>query len=212
MSHYHPVGEKWSKKDVVKYKRWYFSWINYIEQKCPGLKQRAKIFEIGSAVGSMAQLLYERGHDVTGSDISDLMVKTANVLCHPIPFVHCDVQRSIPGTKRYDAVMGFEVLEHVQDLPVALTNIRKSLKHGGYFIGTSPYPYKKNYLDRTHVNVMYPKDWKRMFMSAGFRTVRITPMAFFPFFWRFNKYANPVLPFYIPWPFFVSTELIIAQK
>lgn len=212
MSHYHPQEGQWSHADVEKYKRWYFSWINYIEKKCPRLRTRAKIFEIGSAVGSVAHLLYERGHDVTGSDISGLMVKTAQALCRPIPFVHCDVQKNIPGTKRYDAVLGFEVLEHVYDLPRALANIRKSLLPGGYFIGTSPYPYKKNYLDRTHVNVMYPEDWKRMFMNAGFRMVQVTPMAFFPFFWRLGKYANPVLPFYIPWPFFVSTALIIAQK
>ena len=211
-SHYRPLGNEWGQKDVERYAQWYFSWINYIEKKCSVLRKKAQIFEIGSAVGAEAKLLHDRGHDVTGSDISDLMVKTANKLCASVRFVYCDIQKGIPVRKKFDAVMGFEVLEHVPNLKKALTNIERSLHKGGYFIGTSPYPYAKNYLDRTHVNVKYPGQWRKLFLDNGFSSVRMLPMSFLPLVWRLSKYTNPVLPFYISWPFFVSTTLIIAKK
>lgn len=212
LSHYRPIGNGWSIRDLDKYMRWYFSWMNYIEKKCPILQKKARIFEIGSAVGAVAALLHDRGHDVIGSDISDLMVKTANKLCAPVRFVHCDIQKGISFKKKFDAIMGFEVLEHVPNLRRALSNIRGSLRKGGYFIGTTPYPYHKNYLDRTHVNVKYPYLWKQLFLKNGFSNVRLLPMSFLPFLWRISKYMNPVLPFYISWPFFVSTTLIIAKN
>lgn len=211
-SHYQPIGRSWGARDVAKYEKWYFSWINYIEKQCPILRKKSRIFEVGSAVGAVVKLLHDRGHDVTGSDISDLMVKTAGKLSAPVRFVYCDIQKGIPGKKKYDVIMGFEVLEHVANLKSALTNIRTSLTSGGYFIGTSPYPYTKNYLDRTHVNVKYPGEWKQLFLKNGFSSVRLFPMSFLPLVWRLSRYTNPVLPFFVSWPFIVSTTLIIAKK
>lgn len=212
MSHYQPVGDTWGILDVEKYKRWYLSWINYIEKKCPFLQKKLKIFEIGSAIGAVAILLHERGHDVTGSDVSKKIVSVANFINKPVSFIFCDIQNPIPLKKSFDVIMGFEVLEHVPKLKKALQNIKQSLSRGGYFIGTTPFPYAKNYLDRTHVFVAKPKVWKLLFLDAGFSHVLTFPMSFFPLLWRFSKYTNPVLPFYISWPFFVSTTLIIAKK
>lgn len=212
VSHYRPIGDVWGRRDVDKYATWYFSWINYIETQSPLLRKKARIFEIGSAVGAVAKLLHERGHDVTGSDISPQMIKTANHLCAPVRFVFCDIQQGIPLKKKFDMIIGFEVIEHVTSVTRALQNIHDALKPGGYFIGTSPYPYGKNYLDRTHVNVKYPSQWKQLFLKNGFSSIRLLPMSFLPLTWRISKYCNPVLPFYISWPFFVSTTLIIAKK
>lgn len=210
-SHYQPLHNEWSKNDVIRYEKWYFSWINYIERKCTVFQKRARVFEIGSAVGAVAKILYDRGHDVTGSDISPLMVRKARELCKPIPFVFCDIQKDIPVRGKFDVIMGFEVLEHVSDLESALRSIKKSLRAGGYFVGTSPYPYPKNFLDKTHVNVKYPNEWKLFFRKQGFREVAVSPMSFLPYFWRVSKYANLVIPVAISWPYFVSTTLIIAR-
>ncbi len=210
-SHYQPLGREWSSTDVMRYMKWYFSWIGYIEKRCPAMRRKARIFEIGSAVGAVAKLLHDRGHDVIGSDISPLMVKKAAELCHPVPFVFCDIQKAIPVKETFDIVLGFEVLEHVPDVEKAIRNIKKALKKGGYFIGTSPYPYPKNFLDKTHVNVKYPNEWQEFFKHNGFRTVKTTPMSFLPYAWRLGKYINPVIPISIGWPYFVSTTLIVAQ-
>lgn len=211
-NYYHPVGETWGVRDVAKYSKWYFSWINYIERHCRIFQKRLRIFEIGSAIGAVAKLLHERDHMVVGSDISRKMVAIANDVCRPVPFIRCDIQMAIPSKTKFDVIMAFEVLEHIPKLKKALQNIRASLLPGGYFIGTSPYPYSKNYLDRTHVFVANPNVWKKLFLENGFTQVKTLPMSFLPVVWRLSKMTNPVLPFYIPLPFFVSTTLIIAKK
>lgn len=210
-THYHPLGKAWGQRDILRYEQWYFSWINYLEKRCSVLRKKARIFEIGSAVGAVANMLAQRGHEVVGSDISPFMVKKAGELVPSVPFVLCDIQKPIPLKKKFDVIMGFEVLEHVPDLHPALANIKTSLRPGGYFIGTSPYPYPKNHLDGTHVNVKYPHEWEALFRKSGFLHVETSPMSFFPFLWRLGKYCNPVIPRYISWPFFVSTTLIVAQ-
>lgn len=212
MSHYHPVADTWSHEDVKKYRQWYFSWLRYIESRCIVLQQRARIFELGSGVGAMATLLHDKGHEVVGSDISSLMVKTAKELNTPVPFVLCDVEKKLPVSKKLDVIMAFEVLEHLPRLDRAMKNIFQALRKGGYFVGTSPYPYKKNFLDPTHVNVKYPQEWSKIFRKQGFSDVKVYPMSFIPYLWRINKQFNIVLPFHIGLPYFVSTTLIIAKK
>lgn len=212
LSNYKPIAGSWSKEDVKKYEQWYFSWLKYIDEKCKVLQKKANIFEIGSGVGSMTSLLFKRGHDVTGSDISGFMVKVANELCKPSRFIYCDIQKGIPLKKKFDVIMGFEVLEHVPNLQKALKNIHISLKNQGYFIGTSPYPYAKNYLDKTHVHVLYPQQWRKLFIENGFSSVELYPMSFLPLLWRLDRMLNPVLPFNISWPMFVSTVLIVSKK
>jgi SAM-dependent methyltransferase len=211
-SHYQPVNASWSQKDLTKYIQWYMSWISYIEAKIPLLRKKARIFEIGSAVGAVAKILHDRGHDVTGSDISPEMVRVARALCKPIPFVVCDIQKGIVSRKPFEAVIGFEVLEHVPKIERAVGKIYQALTKGGYFIGTSPYPYPKNFQDPTHVNVKYPDEWKELFLKAGFSSVDLQPLSFLPFVWRMSPRLNIVLPFRTGLPLLVSTTLIIARR
>ena len=211
-THYHSLSGEWSRLDVERYKQWYFSWLNYLQSTCSIFQKKLDIFEIGSGVGAMAELLREQGHNITGSDISPYIVSCANKLCAPIRFLACDIQNRIPLKKKFDVVLGLEVIEHVPDVQKALRVIHTALNDNGYFIGTTPYPFKKNFIDKTHVNVKYPDEWREEFRKAGFSDVAVHPMSFLPFLWRINKRLNPVLPFYMSWPYFVSTSLIVAKK
>ncbi len=212
MSHYKPEDSDWSSRDVEKYKRWYVSWLSYIRVRCPAFQRKSTIFEIGSGIGSVAKSLQEKGHDVTGSDITPFMVQRANLYCKPVKFIECDIQKPIPLKKKVDMVVGFEVLEHVPDVEKAIKNIWNGLHKDGYFVGTSPYPFPKNFKDPTHVNVKYPEQWVELFKKTGFSEVTIYPMSFMPYLWRIRPSLNVVMPFFNPWPTIVSTALIIAKK
>ncbi len=213
--HLKPSGNEWGDKDFRNFKNWYFSWLNYIDKivKLKLLsKKKYKVFEIGSSIGSVASLLNERGFDVTGSDISRKIIKIAGNISPKIPFIYCDIKKGIPGKRKYNIIVGFEVLEHVDDSQKAVANIYNGLLSGGYFIGSSPFPFAKNYADPTHCSVRHPIDWEKIFKEKGFKKVMTKPMSFLPFLWKLNKNWNIVFPFYVPFKKVVSTTLIIARK
>jgi len=214
-SHYNPQEKDWGMQDLIYYRNWYFSWVTYI---CNIPLVNKKLigkpigFEIGSAIGGTTSLLAEKGIQMTGSDISREIVKQAGKINKSIPFVFCDIQKGIPGKKKYDFIFAFEVLEHLADPITSLKNIRRGLKKGGVLVASTPYPFKKAYTDPTHCSVMYPSEWKTIFRKAGFSRTATRPMSFFPFLWKLSKFLNPVLPFYIPFDNIVSTTLVIAEK
>lgn len=87
------------------------------------------------------------------------------------------------------------------------------IKEGGMFIGSTPYPFKKNIVsDETHLFVLHPLNWKRLFENCGFDYVIVSAMTFLPYLRRINKKLNFIIPFYIPGMKLVSTSLIIARK
>jgi len=152
------------------------------------------------------------GASVTGSDVSPLMIANNTTYLPHIPFIYCDCQKVIPVRHTVDYIFAFEVLEHLGRPEKGVRNIYGALKPGGWFIGSTPYPYKKNLNDPTHKNVKYPDAWKRLFVDAGFRNVSCRPLSFPPVLWRIHRLLNIPLPFYISLPGFVSTTLIFAQR
>ena len=91
--------------------------------------------------------------------------------------------------------------------------IHSLTKEGGLFIGTTPYPFKKNIVsDDTHLFVLHPINWKKLFEKCGFEYVIVSAMTFLPYLWRINKKWNFIIPFYIPKMKLVSISLKIARK
>lgn len=211
-SYIHSSGPGWHRAQLEKYKKWYIPWLAYINKIVPIYKKHLEIFEIGSSIGAVVSLLHEYDILITGSDISKKAVSVAKRLNPNIPFIAYDIEKKIPGTKKYDRIIAFEVLEHLYDIPRSIRNIKKMLKRNGYFIGTSPYPYSKNMLDPTHMHVMFPEYWLKTFKKYGFNDVSVRPISCFPFLWKIHRLLNPVLPFYVPFKYFVSTILIIAKN
>jgi SAM-dependent methyltransferase len=207
----YPSSAGWHQAQLELYRKWYVSWLAYIHRAVPIYVRGMETFEVGSGIGAVVSLLRERGVHITGSDISKKAVAIAKRLNPIVPFVVCDIEKGIPGNKKYDRILAFEVLEHLSDISQAVYNIKKILKRKGYFIGTSPYPYPKNMLDKTHVHVMYPKYWLNIFKKQGFVDVTVRPMSSIPFLWKIHRIFHPILPFYIPFKYFVSTTLIIAR-
>lgn len=210
-SHYKPVNKEWSKEDLHKYKKWYRTWIPYVANKSKISFKNKSVLELGCGIGAVSSLLSEQGAVITGSDVARNMIKSASRLNPHIPYVYYDVMNPFTEKKHFDVVIAFEVLEHVSNLKKAMKNIYDVLSPNGIFIGTTPYPYKKNMKDPTHVNVHKPEFWKLLFTQNKFVT-KVSPMSFSPFLWRLPLSQNVVIPFRVSFPYFVSTTLIIACK
>lgn len=211
-SHYQPEKKEWGRDDLNKYRRWYKTWIPFIENTLEISFHSKKVLELGCGIGAVSTLLFDSGATVTGSDIARVMVDHAKQLSPEISFMTYDIMKPFPHPHTFDCVFAFEVLEHIPQLAVALKNIHNLLERGGWFIGSTPYPYSKNMIDPTHVNVHLPTFWKTLFISSGFSSVETYPMSFLPFFWRTPLSFPFILPFNISWKYIVSTTLIVAKK
>jgi len=187
--YFKPKRKDWSTRDLIKYKNWYHSWVrhidNFVDMRTGNGK---KIFEVGSGIGAIVSIYSERGFECIRSDISTYILERAKKLNPHITFIFCDIAEGIEINDTFDYILGFEVLEHLTRLDKVISNIHSKLRNGGYFIGSTPYPFPKNMLNPTHVSVKYPIEWKNLFEQQGF-DVSIKPMSFLPFLydWLKNK-------------------------
>src|SRR3989344_3467296 len=194
----YPSSTGWRQAQHELYRKWYRPWLEYIDRIVPIYKKGIESFEIGSGIGAVTSFLNEHEVRITGSDISRKAITVAKRLNPNVPFVVCDIEKGMPDAKKYDRIFAFEVLEHLHDIPHLVNTLKKHLKRNGYFIGTSPYPYPKNLLDPTHVHVMYPDYWLKVFKKHGFTDVSVRPLSCIPFLWKIHRAFHPILPFYIP--------------
>jgi 2-polyprenyl-3-methyl-5-hydroxy-6-metoxy-1,4-benzoquinol methylase len=173
--------------------------------------------EIGSGMGRLALLLDERGFlNYNGIDLDDEAVEFCkkNLKLKNYIFFNDSINgfaNSQSGI--FKNIFCFETLEHLRDPWEGVKVISKMLQKDGLFIGSAPYPFKRNILgDETHLNVLHPLNWKRVFEKNGFQVLIIRPMTFLPYLWRIHRELNVILPFYVPLFNLVSTSLIIAKK
>jgi SAM-dependent methyltransferase len=202
-------GSSYSEEEVLKNERFLFSQYRLINILKPPREGEA-ILEIGSGLGGLYGLLGEPA-DYIGLEVDDEAMEFSNRHFNTDRFLHMPFEE-LDDSLRFDRVFALEVLEHFRDPVTAIDKIRRVLKEGGVFIGTTPYPFKKSIEGHyTHIYVLHPKSWEALFKRAGFSSVMLRPMSFIPFLWRLNKWMNPVLPVYIPFRWVLSTTLIIAE-
>lgn len=202
-----------SDNDVQNYSNWFFSQFNLIKDSLL-LKQKASVLEIGSGYGGFLNIAREFGYkwNYSGLELDSYAVKFTKKKFKSDKFSNTTFEKY--NTKeKYDYIFAFEVLEHVDDPYFVINKINKLLKNNGVFVGTSPYPFKKNvYADETHKYVLHPSNWKKIFNDNGFKKIKTYPMTFLPFIWRISKKLNIRFPFYFSFKNIISTTLIIAYK
>jgi 2-polyprenyl-3-methyl-5-hydroxy-6-metoxy-1,4-benzoquinol methylase len=199
-----------SLKDIEDYQKWFRAQYIFIQKREPFIKSQ-RILEIGSGLGSFYSLLPE-GIAYKGIELDSAATQFATTHFKDANFTTESFEKFTVKSP-YDRVIAFEVLEHVENPIQCIEKIHASLKDSGIFMGTSPYPYAKNvFADETHLHVLHPENWKRLFKNAKFKTVETFPMSFFPYLWRIHPALNIRIPFYVPFPQVISTTLIIAKK
>lgn len=98
-----------------------------------------RVLEVGCGTGSTALLLADSVEHITGSDISGNMIQIAKDKATAQQVANADfVQGTLDdgalGADGYDAVVAFNILHLLDDLPSAIGQIHKRLKPGSYFI------------------------------------------------------------------------------
>lgn len=117
-----------------------------LEMGC--FKRGDKVFEVGSAEGGvLAAFVESGGEEATGTDIAtdriEMGGRISNILGLKIDFSnHNIITEEIPNEwkNKFDLVLLRDVIEHLDDTAVALRNIRRIIKPGGFlFVSFPPY-------------------------------------------------------------------------
>jgi SAM-dependent methyltransferase len=120
-------------------------------------KSGDSVIEIGSAEGGVLHAFADKGAvNCIGTDIAEVRLEMGRTITDiaglNVEFVTNDIIYGIPPAEwnfKYDLAILRDVIEHLDDTQIALTNIRKVIKKGGYLYVTFP-PYKSPYGGHQH--------------------------------------------------------------
>ncbi|HIC81752.1 MAG TPA: class I SAM-dependent methyltransferase [Kiloniellaceae bacterium] len=98
-----------------------------------------RVLEVGCGTGSTALLLAPDVTEITASDISARMIEIAKAKAEDegvanVAFIHGAAAGKATGSAPFDAVLAFNLLHLLDDLPAAIGRVRDQLKPGGLFI------------------------------------------------------------------------------
>lgn len=109
---------------------------------------KGKVLEIGSGIGNISEFLIRNGNDCFLSDIRegycDILRRKFDgngqfIGVEPIDFADEDFAGRYPHhLERYDSAFALNVIEHIQDDVLALSNCRRVLKKGGVMVALAP--------------------------------------------------------------------------
>lgn len=143
------AAERWLKMDIATYaveaaveeQHWWFVGrrrLFAMEIVRLGLSPDAEILDVGTSTGTNLRMLKDLGfRNVAGLDFSEESVRWCAE--KGLPKVHRgDVCRLPFASGTYDLVLATDIIEHVDDDDMAVREIARVLKPGGYALFTVP--------------------------------------------------------------------------
>jgi ubiquinone/menaquinone biosynthesis C-methylase UbiE len=105
-----------------------------------GLPAGAKVLEVGCGAGRQARTLksLRPALEIHGADLSQRAITEAQSYNDGVEYRIADAHRLLYDDATFDAVMLFDVLEHVPDVAQVVGEIGRVLKPGGLFHGFIP--------------------------------------------------------------------------
>jgi ubiquinone/menaquinone biosynthesis C-methylase UbiE len=174
-SYYESAYRDYEKQNPAKKLAHY---TDVIEKRSPTTVPR--VLDVGCGPGMFLHYLAQMRQQwvLTGVDFDSQGVETARTLV-PAADVTLGQAGSLPfDDSRFDVITAWDVLEHVEDLEEALSEIRRCLRSGGLFVMTTPVydgltGFVVRGLDRdpTHVHKQSRAFWLQV-MSDQFSSVQ----------------------------------------
>jgi SAM-dependent methyltransferase len=110
----------------------------YVEQILPLVREHVKgaqrVLDIGTGEGQIARTVKESAETVVAIDSAKAMIEQANLRSDGITFMRADVSNLPFEDESFDAVTTCLVIEHVDDMPKAISEISRVLVRGGRFL------------------------------------------------------------------------------
>ncbi|HRE20131.1 MAG TPA: class I SAM-dependent methyltransferase [Rhabdaerophilum sp.] len=129
------IAERYARSRIPDMEKY----LHTLERTRTHLKPEDRVLEVGCGTASTALALAMNVREMVVSDISSKMIaigreKATATGVNNIRFVVGDVGAEAIGNQPYDAVMAFNMLHLVEDIPSELFRIAARVKKGGLFI------------------------------------------------------------------------------
>jgi ubiquinone/menaquinone biosynthesis C-methylase UbiE len=155
------------------------------------LRPDDKILEVGCGIGTVVNELSKKGHDIIGIDISGEAIEYGRKKYGDISL---DIQaaETLPyEDESFNVVLSFDVFEHIAAIDKHISEVRRVLRPGGYYLFQTPNKYS---------NIIYEILWTKSLQWRQYHPSLHSPgqlrrrMARHSFETRFVK-MNPINKF-----------------
>lgn len=96
-------------------------------------KASDKILEIGSGYGSLVKHLKDSGLNVIGTEVNQDYIELSKEN-HDVSLVKIDGKTYPFENESFDTILSFDVFEHIKDSSHHLTEVKRILKPGGFYL------------------------------------------------------------------------------
>ena len=175
-------------------------------------KKEISLLDVGCGGGIFCEPLARVGYQVHGIDTNDKAIKIAKHHSKKSRLNICYNNSEISlfdSKKKFDIITCMEVLEHTNDPNVIISEVKKRLKPGGYFIGSTINKTIESYLFAIIIAENFlsliPKgthDWK-----SFIRPNKLKKILLWNGLSQFNKYGVSYNPMLNNWKFHNSCQV-----
>lgn len=118
---------------------------------------KGKVLDIGCGTGYGSRFLYDLGNEVSSIDVSEAAINHARKKYAGPEYIKSSAENIPFPDEAFDAIMAFEVIEHVPDPYKALSEMRRVLKTGGSLFISTPNPRNlRNIIKHILLGMHYP--------------------------------------------------------
>ncbi len=185
-----PRADKWPQ---------YSFWRRFLKRN---LSHFANVLEVGCGLGFFGRRLRDN-FGYVGVDISSFAINYARRFHGPLNVVQAQAQHLPFKQNSFDAVIAFDVVEHLQNPRQFIHEVREVMKPQGLFIVTTPNVRSfgveaksrsktlkpSMYSDGTHVSLLTPETWSQMLTDESFRIAKLGTDTLwdYPYYERFPQ-------------------------
>jgi SAM-dependent methyltransferase len=152
------------------------------------LRPEDKILEVGCGIGNLTAELSRKGYDITGTDISREAIKYGIEKYVDIKLIVQPAEDLDFEDGSFDAVLSFDLFEHIAAIDKHISEVRRVLRLGGYYLFQTPNKYSNIIYEtlrtrsmqwrRYHPSLHSPGQLRRRMARHGFeiRFVKMNPI------------------------------------
>ena len=152
------------------------------------LKPGDKILEIGCGIGTVVHELAKQDCDIQGTDISQVAIEYGRSKYGDIRLDVQPAEGLAFEDASFDVVLSFDLFEHIARIDLHVSEVRRILKAGGYYLFQTPNKYVDAIYEtlslrslkwrRAHPSLHTPEQLRRRLAKHGFEVtfVKMNPM------------------------------------